>query len=240
MTKSEVFNLDCKVGMKETPDKYYDVAIVDPPYGINATAMQMGSAPNRSRNDGHGSGPSVSTAVKTKGRLNDGRGKLRNRNLNKASIDWDNIIPDDEYFTELFRVSKHQIIWGGNYFNLPPTRGIVAWNKLQPWENFSQFELAWTSFDVPAKMFTMSNTGGNKEKKIHPTQKPIELYRYLIDRFVLPYGYTNILDTHLGSGSSRIAADEYKIEFTGYETNKMHFDDQEKRYQKYKSQVRLF
>src|SRR5690606_14600473 len=118
------FNKDCMIGMKEFPDNHFDLAVVDPPYGINAPNMKMGSNPNRSKNDGHGSGPAISTAVKIKGRLNQGSGKLKNRMLNTSSIDWDNEIPSQEYFDELFRVSKNQIIWGGNYFldYLPSTR----------------------------------------------------------------------------------------------------------------------
>ena len=134
---STVFNEDCLTGMKRYPDNYFDLAVVDPPYGINATNMQMGSAPNRSRTDGYNSGPSISTAIKTKGRLNAGSGKLKNRLLNTSLIDWDNEKPSQEYFDELFRVSKNQIIWGGNYFDLKTTRCVLCWDKCQPWENFS-------------------------------------------------------------------------------------------------------
>lgn len=205
MPKSDVYNIDCVEGMKQYPDNFFDLAIVDPPYGINATDMNMGSHPTRSRKDGFGSGPAVSTAVKMKGRLNTGSGKLKNRILNRSSFGWDNSIPTPEYFSELARVSKNRIIWGGNYFPLPPTRGIVCWNKMQPWENFSQWEMAWTSFDKPAALFSYSNTGGaNSEEKIHPTQKPVELYRWLLHRFAQPG--MSILDTHMGSQSSRIAA----------------------------------
>lgn len=173
------------IGMARYPDQWFDLAVVDPPYGINAAKMQMGSHPTRSRTDGHGSGPGVSTASRLKGRLNNGSGKLKNRILNKSSIDWDNEVPGDEYFKELFRVSKNQIIWGGNYFPLPPSRGIIVWDKCQPWDNFSQVEIAWTSFDMPAKIFRYSNTGGaNAEKKIHPTQKPTQLYDWIYSRFL--------------------------------------------------------
>ena len=99
---------------------------------------------------------------------------------------WD-AAPDKSYFDELFRVSKNQIIWGGNYFPLPPTRCVVVWDKMQPWENFSQVELAWTSFDLPAKLVRISNagnTGGTcKEAKIHPTQKPVSLYAWVFEKF---------------------------------------------------------
>lgn len=225
---SEVFNIDCLEYMKQLPDKFFDLAIVDPPYGINAPNLSMGSKKNN-----------VSTAVKLKGRLNSGGGKLKNRLLNNSNFIWDNQIPKKEYFNELFRVSKNQIIWGGNYFPLPPTRGIIAWNKLQPWENFSQFELAWTSFDIPAKLFTLSNTGGaNKEKKIHPTQKPIELYKYLISKFSNPGD--KIFDSHLGSQSSRIAAYEFGFDFWGCELDKDYFEQGNKRFEQYRAQQKLF
>lgn len=106
--------------MGRFPDNFFDIAIVDPPYGINANNMSMGSHPTRAKMNGNG--PSMGTAKKVKGRLNTGSGKLKNRLLNTSDIDWDNEIPDQEYFDELFRVSKNQIIWGGNYFPLPPTR----------------------------------------------------------------------------------------------------------------------
>jgi len=168
-----------------------------------------------------------------------GGGKLKNRSLNKSQIDWDNEVPTPEYFEQLFRVSKNQIIWGGNYFYLPPTRGIIAWNKNQPWENFSQFELAWTSFDCPAKLFTYSNRGGNnEEQKIHPTQKPIYLYDYCFKHFTTEG--MKILDTHLGSGSSRISADKAKLNFTAFEKNEIYYNDQEKRFKQHKSQYTLF
>jgi site-specific DNA-methyltransferase (adenine-specific) len=242
MPVSEVFNSDCLEGMKQYPDKYFDLAIVDPPYGINAPNMQMGSNPNRSRSDGHGSGPGISTSKKVKNRLqrlNGCGGKLKNRILNKSVIEWDNEIPSPEYFAEVMRISKNQIIWGGNYFPLPPTRCVICWDKMQPWDNFSQWEMAWTSFDKPAKMFRYSNTGGaNSETKIHPTQKPIKLYDYLYHTFAEPG--QRILDTHLGSGSNRISADKFGVDFIAFEINKMHFEDQEKRFQQYKSQLKLF
>lgn len=233
---SVVYNEDNLIGMKRFPDKYFDLAIVDPPYGINATNMQMGSAPNRR---GQGQYPGTSTAVKVKGRLNSGSGKLKNKMLNKSVIDWDNEKPTQEYFDELFRVSKNQIIWGGNYFDLPPTRCFIVWNKNQPWENFSQAEIAWTSFDKPAKLFTYSNRGGNNEEtKIHPTQKPVYLYDYCFKHFAT-IGM-KVLDTHLGSGSSRIAAYKAKLDFTAFETNKIYFKDQAERFQNFIAQLRFF
>jgi len=170
-------------------------SITDPPYGLNAPNMPMGHSPNRKEK---GQYPGESTATKLKGRLNTGSGKLKNRKLNQSKIDWDNETPPPEYFEMLRKFSKDQIIWGGNYFDLPKTRCWFIWDKLQPWENFSQFEMAWTSFDKPAAMFKLSNTGGgNKVRKIHPTEKPVRLYAELIRRFIPP-GST-IVDTHGGS-----------------------------------------
>jgi site-specific DNA-methyltransferase (adenine-specific) len=242
MPVSEVFNEDNMIGMARYPDKFFDLAIVDPPYGINATAMNMGSNPNRSRNDGHGSGPAVSTAQRLKGRLNQGSGKLKNRALNTMNCDWDIEKPSPEYFNELFRVSKYQIIWGGNYFDLPPTRGVICWDKLQPWENFSQWEMAWTSFDRPAAIFKYSNTGGaNAETKIHPTQKPVKLYTWCMMKFWIKLFASNgkILDTHMGSQSSRIAAHKLNLDYFGWEIDKEYFEAGNKRFKEQTAQLNL-
>ncbi|MFY0481653.1 DNA methyltransferase [Flavobacterium sp. PLA-1-15] len=233
---SIVHNIDCMEYMKTVPDKYFDLAIVDPPYGINAPNMQMGTHTTR-KGDGY---PAESVATKLrKGRLNSGGGKLKNRNLNTMDLDWDFAPPSNEYFKELFRISKNQIIWGGNYFDLPPTRCIICWDKMQPWDNFSQWEMAWTSFNKPAKMYRISNTGGgNKEKKIHPTQKPVKLYDNVYNDFVIEG--MKIIDTHLGSGSNRITASKLNVEFVACEINLRHYLDQEKRFNNYLQQFSLF
>ena len=156
-----------------------------------------------------------------------GRGKLKNRIINRDCIhDWD-IRPDAEVFEEMRRVSKHQIIWGGNYFPLPPTRCFVCWDKVQPWSNFSQCEMAWTSFDYPAKMFRFDN---RTTEKIHPTQKPIELYSYILKTFAKQGD--KIFDPFLGGGSSRIAAYKMGFDFYACELDKEYFEAQEKRFQK--------
>jgi site-specific DNA-methyltransferase (adenine-specific) len=212
--------------MLETSSHHYDIAIVDPPYGINAPNM---AATKFQRKKGSK-------------RLNGGSVKLKNRVLNKSDIDWDSSIPDDDYFRELFRVSKNQIIWGGNYFDLRPTRCVVCWDKVQPWENFSQIELAWTSFDTPAQLFRFDNrTGG----KIHPTQKPVELYAYLLRKYV-PKG-SKILDTHTGSATIAQAVDmankldHMDYEFHGIEIGENNFTNAVKNYQNYlKNPVILF
>lgn len=218
---SETHNTDCMEYMATIPDKFFDLAIVDPPYGIQADNMTMGS------NKGY-----ISTAkkLKSKGRLNSAEGKLKNRLLNNSDASWD-IPPSEEYFKELFRISKNQFIWGGNYFPLPPTRGIVFWDKMQPWENFSQFELAWTSFDCTAKLVRMSTRGGsNKEQRIHPTQKPVDLYAWIYKNYAKD-GY-KIFDSHLGSGSNRIAAYKLGFDFYACEINKEYFDAQEERFRR--------
>ena len=206
---SEVTNEDCMEMMKRYPDKFFDLAIVDPPYGIGAPKM---AATPCQRKSGFN-------------RLNSGSGKLKNRTLNISNCEWDNATPSDEYFNELFRVSKNQIIWGGNYFPLPPTRCIICWDKIQPWENFSQIELAWTSFDYPAQLFRFDNRTGDK---IHQTQKPIRLYQWLLRKYAKQGD--KILDTHLGSGSSRIAAYGMGFDFYATEIDKDYFDAQEKRF----------
>ena len=202
-TKSLVFNEDCIAGMKRYPDKYFDLAIVDPPYGIGD---------------------------KFKG------GKTGKMNFNEiVNKDWDKI-PSDEYFAELQRVSKNQIIWGGNYFNLPPTRCFIVWDKIIS-EDFSlaMAELAWTSFDKLAKIYKLQVP---KNGKIHPTQKPVKLYDWLLHNYAKPNDL--ILDTHLGSGSSRIAAYKGGFNFVGFEIDKEYYEKQEKRFNLFKQQTTLF
>lgn len=227
---------DCLEYMRKMKDKEFDLAIVDPNYGIGAPDMKMGSHPKRKK----GGYPSISTAEKIKKtRINDGRGKLKNRPLNQSNISWDDEPPPPEYFEQLFRVSRHQIIWGGNYFGLPRTRCFVIWDKIQPWENFSQVEYAWTSFDAPAKLFRLSNTGGYfKEKKIHPTQKPVALYHYLLDKFAKP-GW-RILDTHFGSLPSGIACFDMGYELLAFENDPKHFKDGKERLERHMKQKKLF
>lgn len=230
---SEVFNMDCVAYMQTLTDKFFDLAIADPPYGIGAPMQNMGSHPNRT---GIGKGGGVSTSVKC--RLNAGSGKLKNRILNKSNINWD-VVPSDEYFNQLFRVSKNQIICGGNYFKLPPTRGVVFWDKLQPWDNFSQFELIWTSFDSPAAKVAISTTGGaNRDIKIHPTQKPISLYKWLIEKYAK--AGDKIFDSHMGSQSSRIAAFNMGFDYWGCELDEEYFNEGNKRFERETMQQSLF
>lgn len=233
------YNMDCMNGMREFPDKFFDLAIVDPPYGINAPKMTMGSHSTRHK-DGY---PGISTADKLrKGRLNSGAGKLKNRVLNTMNCDWDSERPTQEYFDELFRVSKNQVVFGYNYFSdmLPPSRGIIVWDKKQPWDNFSQVEVAWTSFDKPASIVHISNTGGaNSETKIHPTQKPIILYEWILNKLGKPG--IKFLDTHVGSASSLIACHRCGInEFVGFEKDKCNYDNSKERLDVQLSQMNLY
>lgn len=217
--KITITNEDNMELMARYPDKYFDLAIVDPPYGIGVENFSMGQ--NKNREDGYNRGDS--TAVRLKKERYHSRGKLKNRAFNKMNMEWDNHRPSDEYFQELFRVCKNIIIWGGNYFDLSPTRCIICWDKCQPWDNFSQWEMAWTSFDKPASIFRYSNTGGaNGEKKIHPTQKPVALYKWLLDKYAKPND--KILDTHLGSGSIAIACHDYDFELTACELDTDYFN----------------
>ena len=188
-----LFHADCMEIMAQYPDKYFDLAIVDPPYGIGQ--------PKQSNLKGYNGRKSLEERLQ-KNRLNTGAGKLKDRKLNTSNCEWDNEIPTQKYFDELFRVSKNQIIWGGNYFPLQPSRCIICWDKCQPWENFSQVELAWTSFDMPASLYRYDNRTGDK---IHPTQKPTDLYDWILSKYAKENQL--ILDTHFGSGSIALAVD---------------------------------
>lgn len=171
MADIRLHNIDCMEFMKGVPDKVYDLAIVDPPYGINIAKEK----------------PRVS-----------GR-------WNYIPKDWDLAAPNEEYFLELKRVSKNEIIWGGNYFNLGPCRGYCIWDKEQPVDNFSDSEFAWTSFDCVATTFRYPIIIQNfRTKKIHPTQKPVALYKWLLKKYAKTGD--RILDTHGGSMSIAIAA----------------------------------
>lgn len=165
-----------------------------------------------------------------------GQGKLKNRTFNKGNVQrWD-IPPSPEYFQELMRVSENQVIWGGgNYFQLSPCRCFLVWDKLQPFPNFSRCEYAWTSFNKPSKLFAFNNRRG---KKIHPTQKPVELYEWIYKLFAKPGD--KILDTHLGSGSSRIAAYDAGLDFVGCEIDPDYFKAQEERFKEHTAQADLF
>ena len=159
--------------------------------------------------------------------------------VSKKIIAWD-VAPGQEYFEQLFRISRNQIIWGGNYFALPPTRCFLIWRKLSISESFTMAmaEYAWTSFNGNAKVFECAPQGQKDDPRFHPTQKPIELYAWIYRLFAKPGN--RILDTHLGSGSSRIAAWNAGLDFVGYEIDKQYFDKQEERFKRYTAQQHLF
>ncbi len=197
MAQSDVYNCDCLEYMRGLPDNAFALAIADPPYEIGTGNVNK----NKSTYTG--------------------AGKLRGRVLNQQAgkfYEWDKA-PKQEFFDELRRVSKNVIIWGGNYFDLPPTRCVVCWDKVQPWENFSQIEIAWTSFDYPAKLFKFDNRTGDK---IHPTQKPVDLYAWCLNTFAKPGD--RIFDPMMGSQSSRIAAYKMGFDYVGCELDKEYFD----------------
>jgi len=210
---SIVENRDCMEAMAEFPDKFFDLAVVDPPYGLDLANMNMGAGKSKKAS------------------------KIQNRKWKPK--DWDKETPTAEYFTELFRVSKNQIIWGGNYFDLPPCKNYIIWDKEIPEGlSFADCEMAWTSFDKAPKMFRYS-AYLDKQSKFHPTQKPIPLYDWILQNYANEGD--KILDTHLGSGSSRIAAHKAgNIDFWGYELDEYYYLAQEKRFDNYIKQTNLF
>ena len=206
----ELLNCDCMEYMATLPDKAFDLAVVDPPYNIGGDSIHAG-------------------------RLKRGSGKLKNRAIQLLDSSFDEIPLNENYFDELFRVSQNQVVWGMNYFVLPKTRGVICWDKVQPWDNFSQIELAWTSFDFPAKLYRYDNrTGG----KIHPTQKPIALYDWILRNYAKPG--QRILDTHLGSGSSAIAAHYFGCDFVGCEIDVDYFNAAKERFDRETRQVAMW
>jgi len=156
---------------------------------------------------------------------------------NRDSVKWD-ILPTKEYWNELFRVSKNQIIWGSNYFYLPPTRSNLIWDKMQKFTG-SDFELAWTSFDKASKAFRMSRVEAYSQGKIHPTQKPIKLYNFCFNYSEIKEGM-KILDTHLGSGSIAIACHDYGFDLTACELDKEYYDKAMERINNHVAQQKLF
>lgn len=218
------YNMDCMEAMRQFPDKFFELAIVDPPYGIGADNFNNGGSAGRE-----------GTSVRVKrNRLNYGAGKLAGRLLNNSDCSWDTAPPPKEYFEELRRVSKNQIIWGGNYFDLPPTRGIIVWDKIQPWENFSQVEIAWTSFDKPAALYRLNNSMSGK---IHPTQKPVQLYTWVLSKYAK--GDDKILDTHVGSASSLIACHRAGLKFWGFELDPFYYEQAKARLERETAQINV-
>lgn len=203
----ELLNIDCLEYMAGLPDKAFQLAVVDPPYGIDAGKMTMGSGNHKFK-----------------------KGK-----------EWDAGIPNQEYFDQLFRVSVNQIIWGANYFTgfLDSNNNWIIWDKLNPNLSFSEGELAWCSIKRNVRIFkhysAMPEEFGGK---IHPTQKPKDLYKYLFHHYAKKGD--KILDTHLGSGSSAIAAHQMGFDFVGCELDKDYYDAACKRFREQTMQQQLF
>ena len=221
----QITNEDNLELMKRYPDNYFDLAIVDPPYGI-------GFDGNTTANGG------------IAGKRN---GFTHKQHHEKKG--WDNERPSLEYFIELQRVSKNQIVWGGNYFAdlLPPKNGWIFWDKKitnANNKNFSDGELAWTSFDCVLRRFTYDWIGfgylnnPQKEKKTHPTQKPVQLYSWILKNYAKEND--KILDTHLGSGSIAIACHDYGFELTACELDKEYYNKAIQRIKNHTNQQKLF
>lgn len=216
MPESVVYNVDCLEYMRTLPDKAFELAIVDPPYGIG-----MGGSLN----------------VNSKVKFTDKK--------------WDTDVPTDEYFQQLDRISVNRIVWGANYFyQLWPVKEYVFWNKLNHHDNRSDGEIASTSFNGLPKYFEYMWDGnrygikgnikgvGEPTVRIHPTEKPVALYKWLLKNYAKPGD--RIFDSHMGSQSSRIAAYDMGFDFTGCELDKDYFDAGNKRFEQYKAQLKLF
>lgn len=215
-------NIDCMEYMKKVPDKYFDLAIVDPPYGIGIFSMNYTGG--------------------------EAAGKAKRRDY-RTIKDWD-IKPGIEYFNELFRVSKKQIVWGGNYFSdyLHPSKSFIIWDKRETdifKNDYADCEYAWMTPGMGvARIFRFLYNGmiqhdmKNKEDRFHPTQKPVALYEWILNRYAKD-GY-KIFDSHMGSGSSRIACYRLGFEYVGCEIDKEYFEKQEERFKKESEMMRLF
>ena len=217
----ELLNMDCMEYMKTVPDKHFDLAICDPPYGINANKMTLG----------------------------EGAGVYRAPKKYKRGTDWDAKPPEKYYFDELIRCSKNQIIFGANHFISRialDSSCWIFWDKNNGDSDFADGELAWTSFKSPVRKFKYTwsgfiqdkKTGSEREDKIHPTQKPAGLYKWLLKNYAKEGD--KILDTHLGSGSIAIACADYKFELTGMEIDKDYYEAAVKRLKNHVAQTVIF
>ena len=216
----ELHLIDCMEYMAGLPDKAFELAIVDPPYGIDAAELFGGEARKS------GNGCAMKSAFVKKG--------------------WDTSTPEREYFDQLARVSKNQIVWGANYMtnHLPPSMGWIVWDKDNGTTKFSDCELAYSSFNGALRKFKYTWNGmiqgnmANKEIRIHPTQKPVALYEWLLTNYAKPG--QRILDTHLGSGSSAIACNNLGYELVGCELDPDYYEAACKRIHQATAQERLF
>jgi site-specific DNA-methyltransferase (adenine-specific) len=209
--KIRITNEDCMLLMARYPDGYFDLAIVDPPYGIGVDGQKQTINKNPKHN--------------------------RKQHTQK---NWDNSIPTKEYFNELQRVSKNQIIWGGNYFTeyLKPTKAWVFWYKGQRDLTMSDGELAWTSFDSVTRQIEINRASLISQNTFHPTEKPYKLYKWLLDKYAKPGD--KIIDTHLGSGSIAIACAEYGFDLTACELDQEYYNKAIQRIQNHLLQQKLF
>ena len=204
--KIAVYNCDCMDLLKQTPDNYYELSIVDPPYGINVTKMTLGN------------------------------GKKK---INRGNSDWDSKTPDLKYFKELRRVSKNQVIWGANYMteNLPPSMGWIYWDKGTGLNDFSDGELAYTSFNRALRSYKVGWVGANakdKDGRFHPTQKPVKLYEWILINYAKEGD--KILDTHRGSASLDIACHNLGFDLVTCELDTDYFNDGNKRLKQHQQQ----
>jgi site-specific DNA-methyltransferase (adenine-specific) len=207
----QITNEDNMLLMARYPDNYFDLAIVDPPYGINRSGQ-------------------IETFTKNP--------KHKRKHFEEKG--WDNAIPNEEYFNELFRVSKNQIIWGGNYFTefLRPTKAWIFWYKGQNDLTMSDGEMAWTSFQTVTRQVEINRAQLTTQHTFHPTEKPYKLYKWLLDKYAKQGD--KILDTHLGSGSIAIACHDYGFDLTACELDKEYFDKAMKRINNHIAQTKLF
>jgi site-specific DNA-methyltransferase (adenine-specific) len=212
MLASGFYNMDCMEGMAQFPDKYFELAIVDPPYGQSCDINSNG---NRCAT----------------------RNGFSDMYLNHTSGKW-NEKPTDEYFQELFRVSQNQIIWGGNHFQLPPTAGLIVWNKMQRNFSFGDGELAWCSIGNSMRIFDLSRGEMQQENRIHITQKPVKLYEWLLMNYAKQGD--KILDTHVGSASSLIACHNMGFEYWGFELDEDYYKAANERLNAVKAQMKLW
>ena len=211
--KITVTNEDNMQLMARYPDNYFDLAIVDPPYGLGDRLV--------------------------KGGLKGGMGTMKNLADDKVTT-WDDKIPPPIYFTELQRVSKNQIIWGGNYFldYLGKTDGFIVWDKMNGTNPMADAELAWQNIKGTTRMFRWHHFSGERTTKIHPTQKPTKLYKWLLDNYAKEGD--KILDTHLGSGSIALACHDYGFELTACELDTEYYEAAKKRFLNHSAQTKLF
>ena len=236
------YNMDCMDAMRQFPDKFFDLAVVDPPYGDagggtgNPDSDLVEPSTNTKRWNRFGQRfdrykTAAGGVFRTGGTW---AGKY-----GKKIIAWDTA-PEKAYFDELFRVSQAQIIWGGNYFDLPPTRCFLIWRKLTISEDFSMAmcEYAWTSFNDNAKIFDCAPQGTAQEPRFHPTQKPVKLYSWILDRYAKP-GY-KILDTHAGSASSLVACHRAGLQYWGFEIDPTYYATAKERLDRETAQLTLF